>query len=363
MNVILDTRAVSGGTYSVAIDLLDEDGFDITPISVTWSLFDQSGSIINSRENVAVEVPSAHFSLLMSGDDILVGSDEEELRILRVTTRYSNNLATGLTHYLNIHFWVGSDSIKSMLFLKTQIISQIRAQVLAVFNQSGVVPSSSITDEYLWRSIRTAEGQLERSLGVFLTPVTVLSDLATAEEIQELDRRGIRYKIDPGYDLEPSNLLRTWSWISTKFKPIISVESIHIAMPFAPSAYQVPSSWIHADKEAGVIQLIPSSLGWFQNQVGVSAMGYTSVPQAVKVRYRAGLTRALKEYPEIYDIICRLAVASIVQGSFSGIGGSVSIDGMSESKSGPDFREYSSATDSMVRNLRNSFLGIQMRVI
>ena len=53
-----------------------EDGTAVTPTSVTWTLTDLLGKIINSREDVSIVTPSTSNTFLLSGDD-LDGSDGE----------------------------------------------------------------------------------------------------------------------------------------------------------------------------------------------------------------------------------------------------------------------------------------------
>lgn len=362
MNIFLETPAVAGATYQIAVDLVDEDEFPISPNSVTWTLSDTAGNVINERENVSIENPTSSFTLLLSGSDLLIASDEVEQRVLSITTTYDNALANGLTHFLNIYFTIGQDSVRSILFLRTPILAEIRAQHFAILNKSGTINTADVTDAFLWNAIRAAESQLERTLGVFLAPVTVLPDTASSEAILALVRAGQRYRIDPGYDYEPSDLIRTWAWINTKYKPIINVIRVDLAHPLTGGVSQISNSWIHTDREAGVIQLVPT-LNYFGLSGSLMSFGYRSYPQAIKVTYRAGLTNALRDFPEIREIIIRMAVSNIISSTFSDVAGSVSIDGMSQNISSPQFDEFRKTTDGMIYRLKNALVGIQSRVL
>lgn len=360
MNLFLETPAVSGGTYQVQLDLVDQDEIAIDPTTVTWTLTDSAGNVINGRENVEVSNPTSTVTIFLSGDDLLIPSDNVEQRIISVVTRYDNDLADDLTNYLNVYFTIGQDSVRSILFLRTPILAEIRAQHFALLNKSGTINTADVTDAFIWNAIRTSESQLERALGVFLSPVTVLPDTATAEEITSLVRRGRRYRIDPGYDYEPNDLVRSWAWITTKYKPIISISKIELAQPITGGVSQISNAWIHHDSEAGVIQIVPT-LNYFGSFL--PALGYRSYPQALKITYQAGLVNALGDYPEIREIIIRQAVSTIISSTFSDVAGTVSIDGMSQNISSPQFDEFRTTTDGMIYRLRNTLSGIQMRVL
>lgn len=68
---IISTTAKNGSTYIVQADFTDEDGAAVVPNTIQYSLTDQNGKIINSRDDVSV-TPASSISIVLSGDDILV---------------------------------------------------------------------------------------------------------------------------------------------------------------------------------------------------------------------------------------------------------------------------------------------------
>lgn len=77
-----DLTVVEGGSLFVTASFTDRNGDAVTPDSVTWSLCDGNGSIINEREDESV-TPDEEVTFLVSGDDFpWVGSYPAEIYFL-----------------------------------------------------------------------------------------------------------------------------------------------------------------------------------------------------------------------------------------------------------------------------------------
>ena len=79
---ILDTNASEEGTYAIDdIQFLDSQDppVAITPeaSSVTWCLTDKNGTIINSREDVAITSASS-MTIVLSGDDLAISGNADK---------------------------------------------------------------------------------------------------------------------------------------------------------------------------------------------------------------------------------------------------------------------------------------------
>lgn len=71
-----DTLHVNEESTAVfTVSFTDEDGNDVTPDSVVWSLTDDDGDVINSRDEVAA-VPDSSITITLSGDDLALQDDE-----------------------------------------------------------------------------------------------------------------------------------------------------------------------------------------------------------------------------------------------------------------------------------------------
>jgi hypothetical protein len=67
----------------------------VTPLTITWTLTDRRGTVINSRTAVAV-TPAASVAFLLSGDDLAVTTATSTERHLLITWTYNSTLGNGL---------------------------------------------------------------------------------------------------------------------------------------------------------------------------------------------------------------------------------------------------------------------------
>jgi len=89
----------SAGVITVAFK--DEDGDDLTPTSIKWTLTTTDGvTIINEREQKAVVTPAASIEILLSGDDLALltaeVSDRTVARKLTIEAVYDSDLGDDL---------------------------------------------------------------------------------------------------------------------------------------------------------------------------------------------------------------------------------------------------------------------------
>lgn len=82
------------GTAKVTVTFTDETGASVTPSSVTWTLTDVSGNVINSRQDVSV-TPGASVSFAMHGNDLAI-SGADVRRVLLVEWAYTSTLGSNL---------------------------------------------------------------------------------------------------------------------------------------------------------------------------------------------------------------------------------------------------------------------------
>ena len=94
MPVKLTTKAVDKSTYVVNCAFKDEDGSAVVPNTLKWTLTDDSGTVINSREDVEVGVPAASYDIVLSGDDLKYSDGRH--RILTIEATYDSDAGDGL---------------------------------------------------------------------------------------------------------------------------------------------------------------------------------------------------------------------------------------------------------------------------
>lgn len=91
----LSTAAIEKSTYVITFTFADEDGNAVVPNSVVWTLTDQSGTVINSREQVSI-TPGASVDVVLSGDDLALSKNLMQKRVVVIEADYDSNAGNGL---------------------------------------------------------------------------------------------------------------------------------------------------------------------------------------------------------------------------------------------------------------------------
>lgn len=97
---VLAAEAEEESTYIVQCTFTDEDGNAVVPNSINWTLTDDDGTVINSREQVAVGSPASSIEVVLSGDDLLLSETEETYeaasRIFTIEATYDSDAGSDL---------------------------------------------------------------------------------------------------------------------------------------------------------------------------------------------------------------------------------------------------------------------------
>lgn len=223
-----------------------------------------------------------------------------------------------------------------------------------------------LSDSYLETQIRAAQADAAMALRVFLTPTVVLPDTATEAEKDALDEAGTPWVEEPGYDLEGDFFAgERWGYLVTRHRPIISVQSMRFVYPQPiTGVFTVPQDWIRTDKKYGHIRLVPGTQAfaapmsaWVMQIMGAGR----TIPQMIQLRYTAGLKNAAAQYPELPDLVLRMAMLRVLNNHFPATSGSISADGLSESQS-IQLNQYQGDIDASLERLRQAFHGVQCLV-
>jgi hypothetical protein len=97
MAATLTPNALEDSTYVVTAAFTDEDGIAVVPNTVTWSLKDKEGSVINEK-SAESETPASSVDIVLSGNDLDPGSPDSDVGVilLTVTADYDSALGSGL---------------------------------------------------------------------------------------------------------------------------------------------------------------------------------------------------------------------------------------------------------------------------
>lgn len=96
MPTILSTHADEQSTYVVTAAFTDENGDAVVPNSIVWSLTDEDGVVVNSREDEAVGSPAASIDIVLKGADLKVTGTADVVRVVTVEATYTSDLGANL---------------------------------------------------------------------------------------------------------------------------------------------------------------------------------------------------------------------------------------------------------------------------
>lgn len=215
--------------------------------------------------------------------------------------------------------------------------------------QAGKLAGKDLTDAYLWDKLRAAESEISHELRVPLAPTRFFSTTPTPEQIAALD--GKPWQIDPPYDYEANFYMNErWGFIVSRNKPIVELHSVKFIYPSpGQGVFDVPLDWVRMDKKYGHIRFVPTnSAQAMQFGIGMVMMtsfgGSNTVPFVIHVDYTAGLENVARDYPDLIDVVQRMAVLSAIEDTFRPQSGSISADGLSQSMS-VDMEKYRDIID------------------
>ena len=106
----ITTAAPEKGTFGVTCTFTDEDGDALTPATLTWTLTDMDGSVINSRQDVSVSSLSSAVTVVLSGNDLALTTTTTTGRKRRfaIEGTYDSDLGTGLPLTAECEFSIDS---------------------------------------------------------------------------------------------------------------------------------------------------------------------------------------------------------------------------------------------------------------
>jgi hypothetical protein len=82
--------ATEQSSFKVTATFYDESGNAVAPDTIVWTLTDEDGSVVNSREDVAISSPTSTESILLKGDDLAVEGNDPVKRIVTFEGTYTS---------------------------------------------------------------------------------------------------------------------------------------------------------------------------------------------------------------------------------------------------------------------------------
>lgn len=242
----------------------------------------------------------------------------------------------GFIKRFRVHVEDLADVPRSLLFVRDLIVDELRRDQLILMAQT-FFPGLTMTDDFIWSSVQAAESDIARTLRVPLVPTQFFANPPTDVQIAAVPA-GMPYAIDAAYDYDSDFFTgEKWGFIVLRKKPLISVGLIRFVYP-APTIgfYDIPGDWLRIDRKYAHIRFVPASSPFVAplNAFILQALGGgRSIPFAIEVNYIAGLTDVWSTYPELIDVIKKMAILKIIENGFLPQSGSISADGLSQSMS------------------------------
>ena len=87
---VMKETATEGSSFKVTATFYDESGNAVAPDTLTWTLTDEDGSIINGRDAVVITTPSSTENILLEGDDLAVDGNDPVQRIVTFVGTYTS---------------------------------------------------------------------------------------------------------------------------------------------------------------------------------------------------------------------------------------------------------------------------------
>jgi hypothetical protein len=243
-------------------------------------------------------------------------------------------------------------------------VAKLRRDQLVML-AAGLLPSITLTDDYLWDKLRAAESDVANSLRVKLVPTKFFPTEPTSEQLAALPA-DMPWEVEGGYDYEPGNFDGDkWGYIVARQRPIIAIESMRWVYPSQNQAhFDIPAVWLRVDKKYGHVRIVPSTNAMMTSMTafGMTQMaGSMVVPEMVQLTYTAGLADAAGDYPELLDVIKKKAALKLLNDAFLPQSGSISADGLSQSLSA-DMSKYAETIDEALNGPSGSNGGLMTRI-
>jgi hypothetical protein len=79
-------QATERGTYIIPVTFYDESGQLMVPTTITWSLRDKNGNIVNGRSAQSIITSVSSVIIVLKGDDLVAGQVEKNSECTRTIT-------------------------------------------------------------------------------------------------------------------------------------------------------------------------------------------------------------------------------------------------------------------------------------
>jgi hypothetical protein len=256
--------------------------------------------------------------------------------------------------------------LQTALFDRFNSVADFKASSLSFLDQS--FPIDKLSDDVVWENLVAAEKEASHQLRVFFQPTKILPDSSLQSERDALDAAGTPYAIEDDYDWDPAHWdTQAWGFMVLRQTPIISIESVRVSYPSPTNTIMtVPPEWLQLDYKYGQLRFVPAGsmmgLGMFSSFLFSFMSAGRILPGAMQLRYTAGLKNAKADFPDLVNLVKRMATMRLLKNALLPNSASISADGLSESQSF-DLEKLQAGIDKDLANLQDVIKGVRMAVL
>ncbi|HEY4690298.1 MAG TPA: hypothetical protein VIK33_13365 [Anaerolineae bacterium] len=96
MPITITDTANEKSTFALELAITDENGDPLTPNTLTWTLTDLAGNVINERAGIEIATPASTVTVVLSGDDLALPERAAPLRVVTLEGTYDSDLGNDL---------------------------------------------------------------------------------------------------------------------------------------------------------------------------------------------------------------------------------------------------------------------------
>ena len=105
---VIKAAAMAGekGTFGFSVSFYDEETppVAVTPNNIKWSLYDEDGAIVNSRQDIVITPTASVITIVLSGNDLELSDIQKFNRRVLIEYDYNSNLGNNLPSKIEYEF-------------------------------------------------------------------------------------------------------------------------------------------------------------------------------------------------------------------------------------------------------------------
>jgi len=106
MPITITDTANEKSTFALELAITDENGDPLTPNTLTWTLTNLAGNVINERAGIEFATPASTVTVVLTGDDLALPERADPLRVVTLEGTYDSDLGNDLPLKEEVQFTI-----------------------------------------------------------------------------------------------------------------------------------------------------------------------------------------------------------------------------------------------------------------